>query len=201
MVSLEIDLHCGVSEANVSSLCCTCAESLVHNIHLCTDVWRGTQWFWSQVETNLFNVREPKKKKMKWKLTFKGAVKHYTPLISFPKQQSQDPEACYGFLTVGTYKATPNSIEKKPTTAHWVNWPWSCVFWKEAIVILWSWCLGKSLQPKFKKTFYQRSGKVSKVVHATNKVLTLLSLFSKLQVYTDEDSTRECHQKSWKVGW
>ena len=32
------ELHCGVSEANVSSLCCTSAESLVHNIHLCTDV-------------------------------------------------------------------------------------------------------------------------------------------------------------------
>ena len=97
-------LHCGISEANVSFLCCTCAESLVHNIHLCTDVWRGTQCFGLLSGNRTLNVREPKKMKKKWKLNFQ--------LLSSLKPKNEDLEACYGFLSVGTYKATPNSIEK-----------------------------------------------------------------------------------------
>ena len=45
------------------------------------------------------------KMKKKWKLNFQ--------LLSYLKPKNEDLEACYGFLSVGTYKATPNSIEKK----------------------------------------------------------------------------------------
>ena len=103
-------LHCGISEANVSFLCCTCAESLVHSIHLCTDVYRGTQCFWLLCGNQSLNVREPKKLKWNGNLLPKEQLKHCTPLLSFQKPQNQDPEACYDFL-VGTYKATQNSIE------------------------------------------------------------------------------------------
>ena len=114
--------------------------------------------------------RTPKKLKIKWKLTSKGAAETLHSIAKFPKTQKSWPGCLLWFSICGYIQGDPKLYWEKPTTAYQVNWPWGFVFWKEAIVLLWSWCLGKSLQPMFKKTFYQRSGKVSKVVHFTNKV-------------------------------
>ena len=59
---LQFNLHCGVSAAIVSSLCFTSDKSLVHSIHLCTDVYRGTQ---CKMETNLSMLGNPENLKEK----------------------------------------------------------------------------------------------------------------------------------------
>ena len=64
----------------------------------------------------------------KWKLNFQ--------FLSSLKLKNENLEACYGFLSVGTYKATPNSIEKK-TMAYQVGSTLFFLVWlKETIVLL-----------------------------------------------------------------
>ena len=61
----QFDLHCGISAAIVSFLCFTSDESLVHSIHLCTDVYRGTQCYMQNGNQPLNFKRTQKKKNKK----------------------------------------------------------------------------------------------------------------------------------------
>ena len=79
----------------------------------------------------------------KWKLNFQ--------LLSSLKPKNEDLEACYGFLSVGTYKATPNSIEKNQPRHTKLAQPWAFRFGEKKPLFFCELVLGKKSAAKVKK--------------------------------------------------
>ena len=196
-------LHCGVSEANVSSLCCTSAESLVHSIHLCTDVYRGTQCLnrvskWkpisqckgTQIEEKGTSLpRSSRNTALPSEVTHIHDIKTWKPVMFFWLwAHTRRPQ----ILLVYNH-----SCRQIPTTESQEDWCQECEIARNNCSDVNLMFGSKSLQPKFSKTFYSSPGRIAKDVTVTNYGSMIVDLFPK--VCKGGDSTWEFHQKSVDV--